>query len=308
MVDFFLACVLLFGGVRLARPLIDDLLSVQKSQEVISTLSSAVDATHDDTRMEQLRDAQTYNITLGGDTAHTDNAGFHGGNGGTEDILELANSDAENEALPYDDELVLEGSPAMSWIEIESIGVNEPIYHGTEEGVLSMGAGHLEQSSLPVGGASSHCIICAHSGMQQRHMFDDLELLKAGDRFVLHTLGDAYAYEVYQIETLLPEEAMTRCAIEPGRDLCTLITCTPYGINSHRLLVHGERVPFDPSERGQSATAPRILTRRTTPLIGYLGGCIAVTALCAAGHCVFGRKRKRGKEMRIPCADTQARG
>ena len=141
----------------------------------------------------------------------------------------------------YEKQLALEASDVMSYIEIPSINVKMPIYHGTDDDVLSCGVGHLEGTSLPVGGTGSHCVLTAHSGMANMKAFDDLNKLQEGDRFTLTTLGISMEYVVSSTEIVLPEETGS-LVIKEGEDLVTLITCTPYGINTHRLLVHGERV------------------------------------------------------------------
>ena len=129
----------------------------------------------------------------------------------------------------------------MSWVEIPSIDVSMPIYHGTSEEVLMAGVGHLEGTSLPVGGTSTHCVLTAHSGMRNLSMFDDIHSLEPGDLVLLHTMNKTLAYKMVDSEVVLPEE-MESLTIEPGADKVTLVTCTPYGINSHRLLVRGHRV------------------------------------------------------------------
>lgn len=135
----------------------------------------------------------------------------------------------------------------MAAISIPAIDVKLPIYHGTETDTLDEGVGHLYGSALPVGGENTHSILTAHTGLTTATMFDDLDQVKLGDVFYIDVLGEALKYEVDQIEVVLPEETSK---IQPviGEDHLTLITCTPYGVNSHRLLVRGTRVPMDPEE------------------------------------------------------------
>lgn len=133
------------------------------------------------------------------------------------------------------------GNEVMGYIEIPSINVSLPIYHGTDEGVLAVGVGHLEWTSLPVGGESTHCVLSGHRGLPSARLFTDLDQLKEGDYFMLNILDETLTYEVDQIRIVEPEEVDKLTIIE-GRDLCTLVTCTPYGVNSHRLLVRGHRV------------------------------------------------------------------
>lgn len=141
----------------------------------------------------------------------------------------------------YNALLNVTGNEVMGYIEIPSIDVSLPIYHGTDEGVLAVGVGHLEWTSLPVGGESTHCVLSGHRGLPSARLFTDLDQLKEGDYFMLNILDETLTYEVDQIRIVEPEEVEELTIIE-GRDLCTLVTCTPYGVNSHRLLVRGHRV------------------------------------------------------------------
>ena len=144
----------------------------------------------------------------------------------------------------YDALLNVREDGIMGYVEIPAIGVNLPIYHGTEESTLDRGVGHLLGSSLPVGGAGTHCVLTGHSGLAGQKMFSDLNLLKAGDLFFLRVMGETLAYRVTDIYTVLPEDT-GKLTIDAGRDLCTLVTCTPYGVNSHRLLLRGERTEYE---------------------------------------------------------------
>lgn len=147
----------------------------------------------------------------------------------------------------YVNQLNVGGSGIMGYIDIPKIHVDLPIYHGTGTDSLNRGTGHLLGSSLPVGGDSTHTIITGHSGMASQKMFTDLEQLQEGDVFYLRVLDETLAYEVKAVHTVLPHDT-THLGIVPGQDLCTLVTCTPTGINTHRLLVQGSRIPFVPTE------------------------------------------------------------
>ena len=149
--------------------------------------------------------------------------------------------------LGYDELLNVNGDGIMGYVRIPSIDVALPIYHGVEGETLEKGAGHLPGSSLPVGGDTTHAVLAAHSGLASQRMFSDLEQVKMGDPFYLTVLGDTLAYEVDQILVVEPDDtsALGRVA---GQDYVTLITCTPYGINTHRLLVRGKRVPYTPAQ------------------------------------------------------------
>ena len=145
----------------------------------------------------------------------------------------------------YANQLDLGGTGIMGYVVIPRIDVELPIYHGTGSDSLDRGTGHLLGSSLPVGGEGTHTIITGHSGMASQKMFTDLEQLQEGDVFYLRVLDETLAYEVKAVHTVLPHDT-TYLGIVPGKDLCTLVTCTPTGINTHRLLVQGSRIPYEP--------------------------------------------------------------
>lgn len=140
------------------------------------------------------------------------------------------------------------GDGIMGWIEIPTIDVRLPIYHGTSSAVLQKGAGHLYHSSLPVGGKNTHAVLSAHTGLATKAFFTDLDQLQLGERFYLYIFDEVLAYEVTETVVVLPEDTSSLEIIE-GEDLVTLVTCTPYGINSHRLLVRGSRVDYNPQEK-----------------------------------------------------------
>ena len=147
----------------------------------------------------------------------------------------------------YDTQLNIAGNGMMGYVEIPKIDVNLPIYHGTGADSLDRGVGHLLGSSLPVGGESTHSILTGHSGMASQKMFTDLEQLTLGDVFYLRILNETLAYQVREINTVLPYDT-SLLGISSGEDLCTLVTCTPYGGNTHRLLVCGSRIPYEEAE------------------------------------------------------------
>lgn len=149
----------------------------------------------------------------------------------------------EKELVRYNSILNVTDSGIMGYIDIPGIRCKLPIYHGTNDDVLAIAIGHLEWSSLPVGGSSTHTVLSGHRGLPSAKLFTNLDKVVVGDVFFLNVLGDTLAYEVDQIHIVLPEE-MSMLSIEEGKDLCTLVTCTPYGINSHRLLVRGHRVDY----------------------------------------------------------------
>lgn len=147
----------------------------------------------------------------------------------------------------YEHQLNLAGDGIMGYVEIPLIQVNLPIYHGTDSDTLDVGIGHLLGTSLPVGGTSTHSVLTAHSGMANQKLFSDLDKLKLGDVFYLQVLGETLVYQVDAINVVLPHDT-TYLGITEGEDYCTLVTCTPFGVNTHRLLVRGTRIPYEEAE------------------------------------------------------------
>ena len=217
--------VILFGVALMVWPWVLDRIEASGVFSQISTVSSTVDAMSQSEKDYYLSEARAYNEVLAQETPEI----------------------APNQILPYEQQLTFDRDPMMSWIEIPSIDVSMPIYHGTSDAALMAGVGHLEGTSLPVGGTSTHCVLTAHSGMKNLSMFDDIRDLVPGDIVLLHTMGEVLAYRVDSSEVVWPDE-MDSLSIQQGQDLLTLVTCTPYGVNDHRLLVHCERTEYVPEE------------------------------------------------------------
>ena len=173
--------------------------------------------------------------------------------------------------------LNIAGDEMMGSVEIPKINIKIPIYHTTEEEVLNKGAGHLEGSSLPVGGANTHAVISAHRGLPSASLFTDLDQMKVGDHFLLHVLDETLCYEVDKISVVKPEDT-TALAVEDGQDLVTLLTCTPYGVNTERLLVRGHRVPYVEEEVKEEKTVLSGSSLHTNYLLWVFVG-LSVTAL-----------------------------
>lgn len=177
----------------------------------------------------------------------------------------------------YMNTLNIAGDEMMGSVEIPKINIKIPIYHTTEEEVLNKGAGHLEGSSLPVGGANTHAVISAHRGLPSASLFTDLDQMKVGDHFLLHVLDEILCYEVDKISVVKPEDT-TALAVEDGQDLVTLLTCTPYGVNTERLLVRGHRVPYVEEEVKEEKTVLSGSSLHTNYLLWVFVG-LSVTAL-----------------------------
>jgi len=218
---FLLVLVLLAGLSLLLYPTVSDYWNSFHQTEAITGYAQQISHLDED-RYAQLLDAAVgYNAAL----------------------LERRNHYllSEEQKLVYDQMLNMADDGIMGYIEIPTIGCMLPIYHGTNEAQLQVAIGHLEWTSLPVGGESSHCVLSGHRGLPRAKLFTDLDELVVGDLFVLRVLDEVLTYEVDQILIVEPDQTEA-LLIEEGKDLCTLVTCTPYGINTHRILVRGHRV------------------------------------------------------------------
>lgn len=203
-----------------------------------------------------------------------------------EQLSNVVSVDDENEnneqGESYAD--LLDIGESLGYITIPKIDVNLPIYNGTSQDVLSKGVGHMEQSSYPLGGESTHCVLTGHRGLPSAVLFTDLDKLEIGDEFYLHVLDEILAYKVDQIKVVEPNESGDLEIIE-GKDYCTLVTCTPYAINSHRLLVRGERTEYkgeqDKQTKNQMQTGA--LTKRIVDVWPWLLGAFLVAVLIESG-------------------------
>lgn len=176
----------------------------------------------------------------------------------------------------YESLLNLRGDGSMGSLEIPNIAGTLIIYHSTDDDVLQKGAGHLQGTSLPVGGAGTHCVFSAHTGLPGKKLFTNLDQMKRGDVFYLNILGEKLAYKVDKISVVLPHET-DELKIDPDEDYVTLITCTPYGINSHRLLVRGTRIPYEEAEQTESEKQKGI----STWILMYLKAILVGVAIAA---------------------------
>lgn len=180
----------------------------------------------------------------------------------------------EDELERYRHELNFSKNGSMGYITIQKINVFLPIYHGTSESVLQVSIGHLEQTSLPVGGEGTHCVLSGHRGLPSAKLFTDLDRLVTGDTFSLSILNETFTYEVDQIRIVEPTD-ISDLQPEEGKDYCTLVTCTPYGINTHRLLVRGHRIS---NPQGEARVASDAIVIRPVYVMPFLGGGLAVLA------------------------------
>jgi len=185
----------------------------------------------------------------------------------------FAIADASEEDQTY---MNIAGDEMMGIVEIPKIDIKLPIYHTTKEDVLKQAAGHLEGSSLPIGGKSTHSVISAHRGLPSASLFTDLDQLKKGDHFLIHVLNETLCYEVDKISVVKPEETSS-LAVEEGKDLVTLLTCTPYGVNTERLLVRGHRVPYVEQEVADEKTPLSGISLHTNYLLWVIIGLVITT-------------------------------
>lgn len=230
----FLILVFCIGLSLLLYPTVSDYWNSLHQSGIIASYSEAV-AQIDSDRYDAIwESAHVYNAEL----AETGNTW----------IL------TESQRADYESQLNISVNGAISYIEIPAINCSLPIYHGTDDAVLQVAIGHFEGSSLPTGGESTHCVLSGHRGLPSAQLFSRLDKLVVGDLFYLQTLDQTLTYEVDLISIVLPNE-MDLLTIQEGEDLCTLVTCTPYGVNSHRLLVRGHRVENQQVKKTQRITA-----------------------------------------------------
>lgn len=213
-------------------------------------------------------------------------------------LADALRMEKENELEEYYSLLDVNGIGIMGVVRIPKIKVSLPIYHTTDEGVLQVGVGHFTGSSLPVGGESTHCILSGHRGLPSAKLFTDLDQIVEGDVFYMDVLGDTLAYQVDQIQVVLPEEVDSLNVVE-GEDYVTLITCTPYGVNTHRLLVRGTRIPYVQEEEAAAAQAPVTSEepQKEIPLMPIIAAAAMVIAV-AAGTVCGNLSRKRSKKKK----------
>ena len=223
-----LLILVFFAGLSLLLyPSLSDYWNSFHASQAVATYSEEVRNLNADKYDRLIREAREYNAALPGRYK----------------AFFLSESDRST----YNALLDVNGTGVMGYIEIPTIQISLPIYHGTEDEVLQIAVGHLDWSSLPVGGEGTHCVLSGHRGLPSAKLFTNLDKLVAGDKFVIRVLDEVMTYEVDQILIVEPNDLST-LAIEKGKDLCTLVTCTPYGVNSHRLLVRGHRVENESEE------------------------------------------------------------
>lgn len=260
------ACGVVALGLLL-YPLVGELLSEKYHSDIETSYTAAIKDTDDAELTAQWQAAQQYNAMLANAT--------------------ISEGGASAPPLAYAEQLTVGG--VMAYVDIPPIGVYLPVQHGTGAETLEKSVGHVVGTSLPVGGSSTHAVLSAHSGMASSKLFSDIDQLEKGDVFYIHVLGDTLAYEVDAINTVLPTDT-SLLQIEDGKDLVTLVTCTPFGINTHRLLVRGHRVPYTPEQASAAEEKPVASSWTQHYLTGLAIGLGAV-AVVGGGYAIIRRKR-----------------
>ena len=257
--------IFLAGLSLLLYPFVANQWNNYRQKQLISSYEQTVsekDAAHEIDYDAELQKAEAYNEALLPSIL-------------PDSFAVAAASDKEDQS--YMDALNIAGDEMMGIVEIPKIDIKLPIYHTTDEDVLKQAAGHLEGSSLPIGGKSTHAVISAHRGLPSASLFTDLDQMKVGDHFLLHVLDETLCYEVDKISVVKPEDT-SALAVEDGQDLVTLLTCTPYGVNTERLLVRGHRVPYVEEEVKEEKTVLSGSSLHTNYLLWVFVG-LSVTAL-----------------------------
>lgn len=273
---------LLVGVACIAYPFVSDAIN-QANQHLISEASwQAVDEASEATLAAEREKAVTYNQQL---------------LDGRAVVTDPFDPDAERPTdEDYDNVLNLSGDGVMATINIPKIHVELPIYHTTDTDVLEHGIGHLEGTSVPIGGESTHCVLSGHTGLPSMKIFDNLDQLEVGDYFVISVLGEDHAYRVTSVEVVLPDETDS-LVIEQGRDLCTLVTCTPYGVNTHRLLVHAERceLPAEWLDKGDADFPSGYAEPPDKALLPSVLLGLLLAALVIGAYVLVSKLRSRGR-------------
>jgi len=248
-------------------PLVGELLNEKYHSDVETTYTAVIADTDDAELTAQREAAEQYNAMLSG--------------------AAIAEGGASAPPLPYAQQLTVGG--AMCYVDIPKINVYLPVQHGTDADTLERAVGHVVGTSLPVGGSSTHAVLSAHSGMASSKLFSDIDQLAAGDVFYIHVLGDTLVYEVDSIHTVLPTDT-SLLQIEDGKDYVTLVTCTPFGVNTHRLLVRGHRVPYAPEQETTAAEKPAASSWTQHYLTGLAVG-LGVVAVIGGAYFLVRRVR-----------------
>lgn len=267
--------------IALLYPVVSDMWNRYRDSKLITEYIDAVSNIDNDEYNEIFESAEEYNRHLYQDHKNV--------------VTEAAYEPDEY----YDRMLNLTNNGMMCYIEIPCIGVNEPVYHYSDELSLGKGIGHIHGSSLPIGGDNTHCVLTGHRGLPNQKFFSDLDKVEVGNNFYIHVLGKTLAYEIEDIKTILPND-VENLMIEEGKDISTLVTCTPYGVNTHRLILRGHRVPFNEKnvENGQVTNEEHKLVIDTTMwvIFGFLLFVIIFLMILTIRKLILLSRLKKKKE------------
>ncbi|MBQ4170823.1 MAG: class C sortase [Ruminococcus sp.] len=269
------AALILFSAVCFLYPAISNAINEQYNESRIDDYNNNVDSISQEDLDDYFSVAEKYNNALAAD---------------------VSTDDSKLSILSHYDEILDLDDGVMGYVEIPSINVRLPIYHGESEDVLTKGAAHLEHTSFPIGGESTHVCISAHCGYPTQKFFDDIDELENGDEIYIYVLDRTLKYTVTGTDVVEPDDS-SKLEVVQGKDLLTLVTCTPYGVNSHRLLVHAERAPFEAATSDSAATVSQVT--RTVPKSHQLQIIIAglaVIAVVIVKIYFWRRKRRRFRQ------------
>jgi len=281
LITIIAVLVVIAGAAILVYPVISNMMFQNSQQELIDFYDSQINEIPEKTKDSMLEECREYNSGLLDSKVQ---------------LTDPFDADAlQLEEHPYVDLLNQNGDGAMGSIEIPRINCKLVIYHSTEEAVLAKGVGHLQGTSLPIGGKGTHSVLSGHTGTADKELFTNLDQLETGDIFYIHVWGETLAYQVDNKEVVLPDETDS-LYIDRERDLVTLITCTPYGINSHRLLVRGTRIPYEEAKKIEEQSSRVLLnTWGTQYVYAILTGILISVVIVMAIIFVYRRINKKRK-------------
>ena len=279
------ALMFVAGFLLLTYPTISDQWNTYRQNQLISGYEETVSTMEPEDFSEEWEKARAFNDTLAENNIYGD---------------VFAGEDEDLEDTEYWSVLNAAGDGVMGYISIPKIKVKLSIYHGTSDDILQTGVGHLDGTKLPIGGESTHCVLAAHRGLPSARLFTDIDQLEKGDRFYIHVLDEVLAYEVDQIYDMVDKDDMetleSAMSIVDGEDHVTLFTCTPYGVNTHRLLVRGVRVPYE-GEEDVAATPTETMVRAVQDyymLYLVLGLSVTLLVILILRCLIRPKRRKRG--------------
>lgn len=276
--DIIRLLVLVVAFAVLLYPTVSSYINEKNGSKVVSNYDAESVRLSNSEKEKMLADARAYNKEMLSNI----------------DLIDPFSQGETSVDARYESLLNMDGSGMMGYIRIPKIKVEIPIYHGTSESVLQAGVGHFWGTSLPVGGESTHTVLTGHRGLPTKTLFTNMDKLVKGDVFYIKVLDETLAYKVDQILTVLPEET-DALSIVPGQDYATLVTCTPYAINTHRLLVRGHRIPYEEAVKIEKNTSTGIELSFTTKVLIVTLGIIFIGLIIAMLYSLYDKRRRKKK-------------